>query len=413
MSNWLDRGQKAAEQYIKHGVQAWVDEGRLAPQRAESLLIMMNAPEVERGIIHLGAHFAISIPLPFPFGAIGRFFYTVGQRLRAEIAGLLKRRAPRDERRMHTWLVMLVALVPGFGRLAYFFSPALAGEKLLLLIPVDQVSRKLPFSLYRRLHLDALFVFWASDEQTGELRDLFRPRSYRRAFEALTDLRGDLRPASVILGVNVVIFSIGAYLFFESGATGDTAARGWFGERDVIASLDCLQLLAGGVFGIMAYRAFWQVGDRSPRDAAGIFLWAVGGIGLLIFAVDDYFTIHEQLGGWILDTFDMLPGVTNMPDDLLILGYAVVGVSVLYMFRMELLSTRASSTLLLLAAIAAVLMVTTDAFATTPALKALEFPSQTLATMLLMFAFARRFIEVRAMMPVAVTAGSQELVKHH
>ena len=411
MSNWLKRGQKAAESYISHGVQAWVDEGRLTPQRADALLVTMNTPEVERAIFHLGAHFAISLPLRFPFGALARFFYTLGLRLRAEVAGLLKRRAPRDERRMHTLVVMLVALLPGFGRLAYFFSPALAGEKLLLLIPVDQVSRKLPFSIYRRLHLDALFVFWASDEQTGELRDLFRPRSYRRALEALADLRSDLRPASVILGVNVVVFSIGAYLFFESGAT--SAAPGWFGERDVIASLDCLQLLAGGVFGILAYRAFWGVEDGNRRDAAGIFLWGIGGIGLLIFAVDDYFTIHEHLGRWMQDTFEMLPGVTNMPDDLLILGYAVVGVSVLYMFRMELLSTRASSTLLLFAAIAAVLMVTTDAFATTPALKALEFPSQTLATMLLMFAFGRRFIEVRAMMPVAVTAGSQELVEHH
>jgi len=414
MSNWIERGQKAAETYVSQGVEVWIVEGRLTRDRADALLVTMNAPEVERAMLHLGAHFAISLPLRFPFGALARFFYTLALRLRAEVAGLVRRRAPRDERRMHTWLVMLVSLLPGFGRLAYFFSSALAGEKLLLLIPVDKVSRKLPFSVYRRLHLDSLFVFWARDEETGSLRDLFRPTSYRRAIVAIRGLGSDLRLASIVIGVNVAVFSVGAYLFLESGEAWETAPPGWFAERNVIPSLNALQLLAGAAFGIMAYRAFWHVKDGSQRDAAGIFLWGIGGIGLLVFAVDDYFTIHEHLGRWIQDTFEVLPGVTNMPDDLLILGYAVIGVSVLYMFRMELLSARASSTLLLFAAIAAVLMVTTDAFATTPALKALEFPAQTLATMLLMFAFARRFQEVREMMPVAESNRTgRELVKHH
>jgi hypothetical protein len=339
---------------------------------------------------------------------MARFFYTLFLRLRAEMKGLLTRKAPTQERRMHTFLVMLVALLPGFGRLGYFFSPALASEKLLLLIPLDQVSRKLPFKVYRRLHLDALFVFWASDEETGTLRRLFMPGSYLRAFTALRDLRLQLRPALAVVGVNVVAFSVGAYLFLSSGEAWEGTATGWFAERNVIASLDAFQLLAGGVFGIMAYRFFWRIDGASEKDAAGIFLWGIGGIGLILFAADDYFTVHEHVGQWIQETFSELSGVTNMPDDLLVLGYAVVGVSVLYMFRMELLSERASSTLLLLAAISAAIMVATDAFATTNELKALEFPTQTLASMMLLFAFARRFQEVRqaAQAPAPAEAGS-------
>jgi hypothetical protein len=391
--------------YMRHGVDVWVKEGRITAQRAEELLTTMNAPEVERAVFHLGAHFAISLPLRFPFGAIARFFYTLTLRLRAEIKGLLTRRAPRDERRMHTWLVMLISLLPGFGRLGYFFSPALAGEKLLLLIPLDQVSRKLPLKTYRRLHLDALFVFWAGDEETGTLRRLFMPGSYLRAFEALRELRPQLRPAGIVLGINVIAFAIGAYLFLTSGQSWDShAATGWFAERNVIASLDAFQLLAGGVFGIMAYRSFWRIDGARARDAAGIFLWGIGGIGLIIFAFDDFFGFHESTGG-LLAKLQLGVEVVNNLDDLLILSYALVGICVLYMFRMELLSRRASSTLLLFAAVSAVLMVATDAFATTPELKALEFPTQTLASMMLMFAFARRFQEVRqeARAPVAVT----------
>jgi hypothetical protein len=89
-----------------------------------------------------------------------------------------------------------------------------------------------------------------------------------------------------------------------------------------------------------------------------------------------------------------LPFGVNMPDDLLVLGYAVVGLCVLFIFRMELFEDRASATLLQLAALAALVMVTTDAFATTRAVKALEFPAQTLSNGLLLLAFGVRYLEI-------------------
>jgi len=72
----------------------------------------------------------------------------------------------------------------------------------------------------------------------------------------------------------------------------------------------------------------------------------------------------------------------------------LIGLAVLSVFRMELLEDRASSTLLQVAALAALVMVVTDAFATTRFLKALEFPSQTLSNGLLLLAFGVRYLEV-------------------
>jgi hypothetical protein len=132
------------------------------------------------------------------------------------------------------------------------------------------------------------------------------------------------------------------------------------------------------------------VGER-----AGIFLWAIGGMGLLLFAVDDFFSIHEQLGRSMEASLSVfLPVNVNMPDDLLILCYAIVGVATLYIFRMEVFANRPSATLLQLAAAAAILMVVTDIFATSIALKAVEYPAQVLANGLLALAFIVRLREV-------------------
>jgi hypothetical protein len=87
--------------------------------------------------------------------------------------------------------------------------------------------------------------------------------------------------------------------------------------------------------------------------------------------------------------------VTNVPGDMLVMGYAVLGLAALITFRMEVFSGRPSATLLQIGAVAAVIMVLVDAFATTDALKALEFPAQTFASSFLMLAFAGRWLEVR------------------
>jgi hypothetical protein len=198
---------------------------------------------------------------------------------------------------------------------------------------------------------------------------------------------------SAVLAIDTVAFAIGTYIYVDS----DRQTTGWFDERGVIATLDVLQLLVAAAAGMAAYSLFWRIpGASSKADAAGIFLWGIGGGGLLIFGIDDYFTIHEHLGDLLTSPLSLVPVATNSPDDLLVLTYAIAGVVTLLVFQMELRTHRTSTTLLHLAAVSSIIMVATDAFAFTTALKAMELPTQTLAASLLMFAFVTRFQEVRA-----------------
>jgi hypothetical protein len=388
----IEKGQTRADAFLRAGVDTWVQEGRIDSKRRDELQQTLNTPEVEAALLHAGAHFAISLPLRFPFGAMARFFYTLGLRLHAEIKGFRERKPPVEARRCHTLIVMLFALLPGFGRLAYFLSPALAGERLLLVIPLDQVSRKLPFKTYSRLHLDALFIYWAhEDEPRRGVRRFLRGGWWQDLKERLGALEPHRGLIAGVLAINVGALLIGAFLYVDSGRV----SVWWFDERNVMATLDVTQLLIAGVCGIAAYRLFWsRRPDASWAEAAGIFLWGFGGVGLLIFAIDDYLTFHESLGRSLEGGLWILPFSLNMPDDLLVLGYAVVGVTALYIFRMEVFADRPSATLLQLAAVSAIVMVFTDVFAHSLTLRALEFPSQTLADALLALAFVVRFREV-------------------
>jgi hypothetical protein len=141
-----------------------------------------------------------------------------------------------------------------------------------------------------------------------------------------------------------------------------------------------------------------------------MFLWGIGGIGLIVFAVDDYFTLHENLGDALYSQFTFLPVFTATADDMLVLVYAITGVVALYVFRMELMARRNSTTLLYLAAVASVVMVVTDVTPLPLALKAPELPAQTLAVSLLMCAFVLRYVEVRAGVRARVHAREREAV---
>jgi hypothetical protein len=295
---------------------------------------------------------------------------------------------------------MLFALLPGFGRLAYFLSPALAGDRLLLVIPLDQVSRKLPFQAYRRLHLDALFLYWAQEHPPRRgLRHFLRGGWLEDLKERVGAVARHGRLITAVLAFDITALLIGAYLYVDSGRT----SVWWFDERNVMATVDVVQLFAGGICGIAAYRLFWQLRRTADsEESAGIFLWAIGGIGLLVFAIDDYMTFHESISSLLQRGLTFLPFGVNMPDDLLVLGYAVIGVFVLYAFRMEVFADRPSATLLQFAAVTAIVMVFADVFAHATALRALEYPSQTLSNGLLALAFIVRYREVTE--PVAVVA---------
>jgi hypothetical protein len=209
----------------------------------------------------------------------------------------------------------------------------------------------------------------------------------------LTGLRPYAWAITAVLLVNLTALGVGTYLYLEAGPP-ERGAFWWFRERNVMATLDVAQLVIGGAAGIAAYQLFWSRSGFDSKEAAGIFLWGIGGAGLMVFAFDDYMGLHEQFGRRFENTINALPLATNMPDDLLVLSYAFLGLALLFVFRMELFEDRASATLLQAAGLASLVMVTTDAFTTARFLLALEYPAQTLASSLLLLAFVVRYLEV-------------------
>lgn len=114
-------------------------------------------------------------------------------------------------------------------------------------------------------------------------------------------------------------------------------------------------------------------------------------------ALDDFFTVHENGGRWVAAHAGTLPLHTDTADDFLVLAYGLLGLALLYVFRREVFERRNSSTLLMAGALAAVAMVTLDAYARPLgplALRALEYPAQAFAVGLLLLAYLARLKEV-------------------
>ena len=96
---------------------------------------------------------AIAIPIP-GLRSLARFAWTLGFRLKA-LHDLVRGRIGGEEyrvaRSVHSVPVMLLALVPVFGAIAYAVSGPMVKKHGPGRLLVDQAATKLPFGLYRRL----------------------------------------------------------------------------------------------------------------------------------------------------------------------------------------------------------------------------------------------------------------------
>ena len=158
LSQALEGADKAAQTFLERGVQRWEAEGRLNAQEADTLRVKLASNEAQEAIHHLGAHLVLTVLLRFPFGSIGRFAWTLGFWGMHQLRGLSSR--SRDTRRasnVHSPLVMVLSLVPGFGAAAYLAAGPLR-SKLLVRLMMDQTASKLPFRLYERLSLSRLLA---------------------------------------------------------------------------------------------------------------------------------------------------------------------------------------------------------------------------------------------------------------
>ena len=391
-------GQLKADTFIRNGIDEWVTENHLSDAEAARLRQALRTPEVAEVMTHLGAHIAMSVPLRFPLGSLARAGWTVVMRAKAEWAALRRKQPAGSAREIHTLLVALVGLVPGFGAGAYLLAKPLRSNRALAVIASDRLLRKLPLRVYARLHLSALTTWFArpAAPKTSERR---RPAlgevvSATRARVAALAHHG--RFVGGVLAVNAAVLVVGGILYVGF----DTPIV--FVEGGLMNSLDAAELLLAGVFGLLAFATFWRgAAQRAPAsEAAGIFFWGLSGLGLLAFAADDFFALHEKAGRLIAESLGTLPLSTNSEkfdsaDDLITLGIGVVGLAVLYVFRHELVARRHSSTLLVAAVATAGLMVAIDVYAK-GWVQPFEFPAQVSAVGLLLLAYVMRYREVRA-----------------
>jgi hypothetical protein len=149
-------GQLRAEVFIRRGIVRWLNEGKLTQEQAEELRRALRQPEVAAAMNNLGIQMALALVLFFPFGSLERFSWTVFHRLRAEVRGLITRRAPHAERELHTLLVAVVGLTPKLGGGAYLLAKPLRSNRGLAAVGIDRLLRKAPFGLYRRLKLERI-----------------------------------------------------------------------------------------------------------------------------------------------------------------------------------------------------------------------------------------------------------------
>ena len=384
--------QQLADNFIHAGISDWAAEGHIEDREADRLHDALATPEVASVTANLGAHMAISIPLRFPFGSLARSIWTVVNRAKAEWRALRRKGSATMARQVHTVPVALMGLVPGFGAGAYLLAKPLRAHRALAVIVFDRLLRKVPARLYWRLHLAALLTWFARPAVKASRPSVRAIVPATR--ERLAAVNGQWRLVGAVLAVNATVLAVAAVLFQRYDAS-------WaLSEFGLLNSVDALQLLVAGVLGIVAFRLFWRgAANRASSDeTAGIFLWGATGVGLIGFAFDDFFGLHEAAGAWITTHVGMMPLLTNNVDDFITLGYGVAGLAVLAVFRHELFAVRASSALLVAGVLAAGIMLGTDAYGH-GILKAFEFPSQVAAVALLMAAHLVRYRELRAALP--------------
>jgi hypothetical protein len=253
----------------------------------------------------------------------------------------------------------------------------------------------MPFALYRRLRLVELMTWFALPKpdayRYAGLRSLVSGTSARFA---VVQPRQSL--ATAVIGLNSFALAGAAVL------SGRYEVAGLFDEGGLIPAVNAVELLVAGALGLLAFRHFWRVEpvNASARERAGSFFWALSGAGLIMFAVDDFLSLHERTGRWVAEHVGTLPLLTNNVDDVITLAFGVAGLVALRLFRHELFAITAASSLYLAGVCASALMLIVDAYGRGP-LTALEFPAHTTAAGLLLLAHVSYFLRARTQ-----TAGS-------
>ncbi len=149
----------------------------------------------------------------------------------------------------------------------------------------------------------------------------------------------------------------------------------YFNEAKFLTYLSCAQLFATGVMSGFIFR--WR---REATAELRTLLWLLLAAGFVFLAIDDAFEIHEQLDPLIHRGLDLEESaLSDRLDDLLVLAYGAVGVSILFVFRGELLLHREMVPYLAAGLVLSVVEVFFDALGNRPDVMSLVDPASAAA----------------------------------
>ncbi|MCI0777980.1 MAG: hypothetical protein J4N95_07345, partial [Chloroflexi bacterium] len=157
-----------------------------------------------------------------------------------------------------------------------------------------------------------------------------------------------------------------------------------------------------GLAGYVLYHRFWSLPQADQRvDAPGSYFWILSGFGLVWLGIDDYFQIHEALGVVLEEGFGVTIPLLNNPDDIFVLGYGLVALTMVALFLGELLRSRASFPLLVTGVGFLVISLAVDFFATEgTSLAGVEDPTNLIGTGFILSAYLVKLREVSSELPV-------------
>ena len=153
----MEGADLAAQNFLNDGIERWEREGRIDSVQKAEVQTYLASGEVQDALHHMGAHMVLSVAIAIPIPglrSLARAGWTAAFWVKVQLARLRggSSRRPESSGNIHTPLVMLIALVPAFGAVAYLASKPLR-RKILVRLILDQTCHKLPFKLYTRMRL--------------------------------------------------------------------------------------------------------------------------------------------------------------------------------------------------------------------------------------------------------------------
>ncbi len=132
----MENADKAAERYLNQGIERWESEGRLTPSESASLRSQLSSRDAQNALHHLGSHLVLSmIAVPVPgVRSVARFGWTLFFWVKAQLRRFRRgaSRAVGVATNVHSPLVMVLAVVPLLGGIAYLAARPLRRTKTLI-----------------------------------------------------------------------------------------------------------------------------------------------------------------------------------------------------------------------------------------------------------------------------------------